>query len=304
MKVENILDAIGLINDKAVQDARAYRRTNYSKTFKWGALIACICAIVMAAIPIMQNSNYVADNEPQRELTVTEAISSEPFGSLYPETILDGYVLENNTVALYDGTVMKAVYCNDNIGDVLTITIAAKEYFGDVERNTILQYKQSGTRIYLENGEYMIAYYFSTRDIAKIENFEQMVTSATSFNHIDDQIPIPVQRPIAAYIQDDVSSVEVSHYYSNKVSTWTVEGEELAILREWTNALQYEIKDFENKDTPDKAEDSELFSISISGGDYPGFSYIIDSSGIHYLLIEGYWYSVTNPSYPPLTDKQ
>ena len=181
MKVENILDAIGAINDEAVKDARAYKRTNYGKIAKWGALIACLCAIVMVAIPIMQRSNYVTDNEPQKELTVTEAISSEPFGSLYPETILDGYVLENNTVALYDGTVMQAVYCNDSIGDVLTITIAAKEYFGDVELNTILQYKQNGTKIYLESGEYMIAYYFSTRDIANIENFEQMVTSAISF---------------------------------------------------------------------------------------------------------------------------
>lgn len=181
MKIENILDAIGAINDEAVLDARAYKRTKHSNIAKWGTLIACLCAIAIVAIPIMQHSDYVTDNEPQKELTVSEAISSEPFGALYPETTLDGYVLENNSVALYDGTVMKAVYCNDNIGDVLTITIATKEYFGDVERNTILPYKQGGTRIYLESGEYMVAYYFSTRDIANIENFEQMVTSATSF---------------------------------------------------------------------------------------------------------------------------
>lgn len=178
MKVENILDAIGAINDEAVQDARAYKRTNYSKIAKWGMLVACLCLIAVIVIP-------------------------------------------------------------------------------------------------------------------KIIN-----------NHIDDQPQIPIQRPIAAYIQDDVSSVEVSHYYSNEVSTWIVDGAELDVLREWTNGLQYEIKNFDNNATPDKAEDSEVFSISISEGDYPGFSYIIDNSGIHYLLIEGYWYSVTNPSYPPLTDKQ
>lgn len=124
-------------------------------------------------------------------MSVAEAIAYEPFGALYPKTILDGYVLENNTVGLYDETVMKAVYCNDSIGDVLTITIAAKGYFGDVERNIILQDKQlqdkqlqdkqGGTRIYIESGNYMVGYYFNTRDIADIENFEEMVTYAASF---------------------------------------------------------------------------------------------------------------------------
>lgn len=236
MKAENILDAIGTINDEAVQDARVYKRARHNKTVRWGAMAACagliitITAVIFPGIlrepsgapdildgdatpgehpegfdPIIESkavypttedirdaedattesvdedSAYVTENEPKKELTVTEAISSEPFGSLYPEIILDGYVLENDTVGLYDGTVMKAVYCNDSIGDVLTITIAAKEYFGDVERNTILQYKQDGTKIYLESGEYMVAYYFSTQNIANIENFERMVTSATSF---------------------------------------------------------------------------------------------------------------------------
>ena len=46
MKVENILDAIGTINDKAVQDARAYKRTGYSRAIKWGAMAACIGLII------------------------------------------------------------------------------------------------------------------------------------------------------------------------------------------------------------------------------------------------------------------
>lgn len=51
MKVENVLDAIGAINDEAVQDARAYKRTNYSKIAKWGMLAACLCLIAVIAIP-------------------------------------------------------------------------------------------------------------------------------------------------------------------------------------------------------------------------------------------------------------
>lgn len=182
MNSKKFSEAISELDRKYVDEVISYKK-NPQKSIgvKMGALAACLCVVVLIAIPIMQHFNYVTDNEPQKELTVAEAISFEPFGALYPETILDGYVLENNTVSLYDGTVMKAVYCNDSIGDVLTITIAAKEYFGDVERNTILQDKQRGTRIYFESGEYIVAYYFSTQDIANIENFEQMVMSAASF---------------------------------------------------------------------------------------------------------------------------
>lgn len=120
------------------------------------------------------------DIEPQKELTVAEAMAYEPLGALYPEVILNGYVLENNRVGLYNDMVIKAVYRNDSIGDVLTITIAAMDYFGDVERNTILRYEQGGTRMYIENGDYVIAYDFSTRDIADIGDFEEMVTSVAA----------------------------------------------------------------------------------------------------------------------------
>ena len=46
MKVENILDAIGTINDKAAQDARAYKPTRYSRAIKWGAMVACVGLII------------------------------------------------------------------------------------------------------------------------------------------------------------------------------------------------------------------------------------------------------------------
>lgn len=46
MKVENILDTIGTINDKAVQDAREYKRTRYSKAIKWRTMVACVGLII------------------------------------------------------------------------------------------------------------------------------------------------------------------------------------------------------------------------------------------------------------------
>lgn len=50
MKVDNILDAIGAINDETVQDARTYKRTKYSKIAKWGAMVACFGLIVTVTI--------------------------------------------------------------------------------------------------------------------------------------------------------------------------------------------------------------------------------------------------------------
>ena len=50
MKVENILDAIGTINDKAVQDARAYKRTRYSRAIKWGTMVACVGLIITRTV--------------------------------------------------------------------------------------------------------------------------------------------------------------------------------------------------------------------------------------------------------------
>lgn len=184
MTRKTISDAITNISSEYIEKAADYTATKKPHKpiwAKWAAMAACLCAVAMIAIPIIQHYNYVADNEPQKELTVAEAMAYEPFGALYPETIPDGYVLENERVGLYGETVMKAVYCNDSTGDVLTITIAAKEYFGDVAQNVILQDEQGGTKIHIETGNYVAAYSFRTRDIAEMEDFKDMVTSAAAF---------------------------------------------------------------------------------------------------------------------------
>ena len=53
MTNENILDAIGGINEKAVQDAKAYKRPKSKRWFRWGAAAACLCLVVGIAIPIL-----------------------------------------------------------------------------------------------------------------------------------------------------------------------------------------------------------------------------------------------------------
>lgn len=46
MKAENILDAVGLLNDKAVRDARAYKRANHSNPERIAILIAAVIALM------------------------------------------------------------------------------------------------------------------------------------------------------------------------------------------------------------------------------------------------------------------
>ena len=53
MTNENILDAIGGINEKAVQDAKAYKRPKSKRWFRWGAMAACLCLVIGIAIPIL-----------------------------------------------------------------------------------------------------------------------------------------------------------------------------------------------------------------------------------------------------------
>lgn len=49
MKSENILDAIGMINEEAVREAKEYYRPKSRSWVKWGAMVACLCLVVSLA---------------------------------------------------------------------------------------------------------------------------------------------------------------------------------------------------------------------------------------------------------------
>lgn len=107
-------------------------------------------------------------------------------------------------------------------------------------------------------------------------------------------------RPIAPYIQEDVTRAKISHTSMGQTTAWNVQGAELDALRTWANGLRYEMADFESGNTPADIDGSEVYKVRLTQGDYPGFSYIITKEEGDYLLIEGYWYTVTNPSAPPV----
>lgn len=183
MTGNTISDAIGKISAVYIEEAAddiAAKKSRTSAMRKWAAAAACLC-MLLAAIPVMLHRSAPTDCEPYQALTEAETMAYRPFGALYPEAIPAGYALEENTVGLYDGRVLKAVYCNESTGDVLTITIADNAYFGDVAQNTVLADSSGGTRLYVQSGSYLAAYSSSTRNIAEIKDFDEMVRSAPAF---------------------------------------------------------------------------------------------------------------------------
>lgn len=47
MKNERILDAIGAINEEAIYDAKAYKKTKTLRLENWGVLVACLCVVIV-----------------------------------------------------------------------------------------------------------------------------------------------------------------------------------------------------------------------------------------------------------------
>lgn len=58
------LEAIGMVNDKAIKDAKEYRRPKSRTWVKWGTMAACLCLLVVAAIPILSNMQSKDPVEP------------------------------------------------------------------------------------------------------------------------------------------------------------------------------------------------------------------------------------------------
>ena len=107
-------------------------------------------------------------------------------------------------------------------------------------------------------------------------------------------------RPVAAYIQEDVNSVTAVYTAEGSTVIRLIEGEELDQLRTWTNNLRYILIANSGKEPPYNTEIKEMYEFIITEGFYPGYSYIVTESGESYLLIEGYWYYDPSPSKPPI----
>ena len=97
-----------------------------------------------------------------------------------------------------------------------------------------------------------------------------------------------------------VSVATVYHTVQGKTAELVIEGEALESLRIWTNNLEYTLTAHNGQEIPKNIETAETFKIVLEEGDYPGFSYFDCGENNCYLWIEGYWYTVVNPSNPPV----
>lgn len=99
-------------------------------------------------------------------------------------------------------------------------------------------------------------------------------------------------------IGDEVTKVNITHVLAGQSTEWSVEGDDIEALRRWANGLAYERCDFDEGDTPGDAEGQEAYWFELTGGERPGFDYVICGPDDCYLLIEDDWYAVKNPSDP------
>lgn len=201
-------DAMGVIDSRYIEEAALYRKVK--KALPWGklsAIAACIVLAVAIIVPVLtrQNQSILTENEQRIELTLNETMRDKTFGALFPQQLLDGYILEDTPtifgVSDYaelktsDNAVLKAIFCNEELGDEMVIRIASKEWFHSHEQesyelNTILyreNLNRAGSHIYFEGGDYIICYSFTQRDIAQIEGFWDMVNSAEMLSGINGE---------------------------------------------------------------------------------------------------------------------
>ena len=203
MKTEVLLHSIGKINDELIADAESEANTKRKPGWaKLGTMAACLALVLAVALVIptltRQDQSIITENEPGVKLTLEEAMDDKTFGTLFPKKILEGYVLEDvpsicgisdyAELKTADNAVLKAIFYNEELGDEMVIRIASKEWFLSHEKNSIelntIYYRETidkaGSYIYFESGDEIISYSFSTRDIAQIDGFCDMVNSASA----------------------------------------------------------------------------------------------------------------------------
>lgn len=114
-------------------------------------------------------------------LSLQEAQAYEPFGYLFPTAIIHGYADEYE-ISVFGDTILEARFYNGE--DELLIKIAAKEFFGDIQTNTVfyLDNLTNGTYIYIDGSDYIVYYSFSASDINDVQGFIEMVNSAAFFH--------------------------------------------------------------------------------------------------------------------------
>lgn len=212
-RAEKLYDGITGISDQIVERAEGYafpkRRKKYYGLAAWGTVAACACLIVMVTLPHLASggssdsslsagmaetekaeaptTQVMEDKEVCQDATTESGMTgntASDFGGLFPQLLLAGYE-PSQGICIYDGEVLIAKYFNAELSDEMSIRIAHRDWFvrelGKVETDVIFYGENAESYIYIAGGDYIAEYAFCNRDIAKIADFYDMVTSSPCF---------------------------------------------------------------------------------------------------------------------------
>lgn len=91
------------------------------------------------------------------------------------------------------------------------------------------------------------------------------------------------------------SDIYVSRCISGFAEKYNIPASQGKLLAEWVSSLETERREFSGGETPGDADGGEVYTFYCESGD---FSYIINGGSENYILSEGEWYYVNNPSDP------
>lgn len=98
-------------------------------------------------------------------------------------------------------------------------------------------------------------------------------------------------------LPSNIEQVVVSHYLSGEETEWTIKGDELEEWESWLKGLSVRLMNFEEGNTPGDVDGGEVYSFVINN-EKSSVSYVINGRDDCYLLFEGKWYDVSNPTNP------
>lgn len=185
MKNEKLLlKALGQVDDRFIEEAAPEKKSH--SWLKWGSLAACLC-VVFAAAWIYRP---VAEPEPAVKLTMEEAQENEPYGSLFPQMTLCGFMMEH--AALYNNAVLGASFVSG--GEHFTVKIAEKAYWenqGKQEFSTVDDISTiCSNQILIDGSSNAIQYTFDPDTaVNEVPGFYDMVTSAPFFSDEKEDLP-------------------------------------------------------------------------------------------------------------------
>lgn len=101
---------------------------------------------------------------------------------------------------------------------------------------------------------------------------------------------------------ETITQIEITHQEAGQTSQWVVDGSQADVLWDWVLELEYSPAAFEDGQSPGDADGGETYDFRLNDKEKGEFCYVINGKADCYLLIEGDWYTVSNPSNPPVQE--